>query len=124
MAKSKTAAAKSAAAPKKKVGKSAKGKSKAVSAKSKKDPGTSSRATPVDALLKLADHPLVGELITIGATAAVAAIAQQGLSDSKKKGSAKAVKEAGKAAAAAIGARLISEFAESKSERKSKPAKA
>jgi hypothetical protein len=65
-----------------------------------------------DALWKLADHPLVGELLAIGATAAVVALAEGGASGkSKKKNvSAKAVKTAGKAAAEAIGARLITEF--------------
>ena len=86
--------------------------------------GKKSSGNAMDALLKLADHPLVGELVAIGATAAVAAIAQQGLGKSKKGGSTKTVKEAGKAAAAAIGARLISEFAEAKSESKAKSAKA
>lgn len=75
-----------------------------------------------DTLWKLTDHPLVGELIAIGATAAVAAIAQQSLGK-KKNGSNKAVKEAGRAAAAAIGARLISQFAEEKFETKSKTSK-
>ena len=71
-----------------------------------------------DALWKLADHPLVGELLAVGATAAVVALAEGGLSG-KKKASAKSVKTAGKAAAAAIGARLISEFTEIKKPSKS-----
>ncbi|HEY0629106.1 MAG TPA: hypothetical protein VGD23_07235 [Sphingomicrobium sp.] len=114
------AKAKTAAAPKAKK-KSA--KAKAAPVKVKKG-GSKSKGSAVDALLKIADHPLVGELVAIGATAAVAAIAQQGLGKSKKGGSNKAVKEAGKAAAAAIGARLISEFAEDKAAKKAKPAKA
>ena len=78
-----------------------------------------------DALWKLADHPLVGELLAVGATAAVVALAEGGLSG-KKKASAKSVKTAGKAAAAAIGARLISEFTEIKKPKaaKSRPARA
>lgn len=107
----------------------AKKAAKAVKAVAKADPkskkkGGKKASNAVDALWKIADHPLVGELIAIGATAAVAAIAQQGLGKSKKGGSTKTVKEAGKAAAAAIGARLISEFAEEKIEKKPKTAKA
>ena len=116
------AKAKTAAAPKAKK-KSAKA-SKAAPAKAKSKGGKKSKANAFDALLKIADHPLVGELVALGATAAVATIAQQGLGKSKKGGSTKAVKEAGKAAAAAIGARLISEFAEEKAAKKARPAKA
>ena len=56
----------------------------------------------LEALAKLAESPLVTELIAAGATAAVAAIA-----GSKKQGGGKA---AAKAAASAIGTRLMSEF--------------
>ena len=108
---------------KKKVAKAAKAVAKAAPKAKKKD-GKKSSGNAMDAVLKLADHPLVGELVAIGATAAVAAIAQQGLGKSKKGGSSKTVKEAGKAAAAAIGARLISEFADGKEAPKAKPAKA
>jgi len=62
-----------------------------------------------DALARLAEHPIVADLIAIGATAAVTAIAA-GMSSKSGKTSGKAVKDAGKAAAAAIGARLMSEF--------------
>ena len=75
-----------------------------------------------DALLKLADHPLVADLLAVGAMAAVAAIAEQGFSgksQGKTSGSSKAVKDAGKAAAAAIGKRLITEFEEVKKTAKS-----
>lgn len=64
----------------------------------------------LDQLLKLADHPLVGDLIAVGALAAVAAIAESKGGTSKAK-SSEAVKAAGKAAAAAIGARLLKEVA-------------
>ena len=70
-----------------------------------------------DAIIKLADHPLVADLLAVGAMAAVAAIAEQGFSGKSKGktgGSSKAVKDAGKAAAAAIGKRLITEFEEVK----------
>ncbi len=62
-----------------------------------------------DAIAKLAEHPIVADLIAIGATAAVTAIAA-GMSSKSGKTSGKAVKDAGKAAAAAIGARLMTEF--------------
>ena len=67
----------------------------------------------VEALARLADHPLIGDLLAIGAMAAVAAIADHGVKAkngaSASDGSRKAVKAAGKAAAAAIGARLLKE---------------
>ena len=76
--------------------------------------GKSKSRTAGDALWKLAEHPLIGELLAVGATAAVAAIAEQSLAKKPggSKANARAVKTAGKAAAAAIGARLISEFTE------------
>ncbi|MBA3666433.1 MAG: hypothetical protein H0W65_01750 [Sphingomonas sp.] len=64
---------------------------------------------------KLADHPLIGDLLAVGAMAAVAAIAEKGFSGSSKGktgGSAQAVKAAGRAAAAAIGKRLLTEVGE------------
>lgn len=63
----------------------------------------------LEAIGKVLDHPLVGDLIAIGALAAVAAIAESHKSDTPKAKSADAVKTAGKAAAAAIGARLLKE---------------
>ena len=65
----------------------------------------------IDALAKLADHPLVTDLLAVGAMAAVAAIAGHGVTqkNGRVEGSRKAVKAAGKAAAAAIGARLMKE---------------
>jgi hypothetical protein len=65
----------------------------------------------IEGLMKLADHPLVGDLIAVGALAAVAAIAESGRDDPAKLKSANAVKAAGKAAAAAIGARILKEVA-------------
>ena len=66
-----------------------------------------------DALAKLADHPLVADLLAVGAMAAVAAIADRGIAaktgKSPTESSRKAVKAAGKAAATAIGARLLKE---------------
>lgn len=124
MAKAKTA---TAPKTKKKVAKAVKAVAKAApDATGKKKAGKKSRSNShgMDALWKLAEHPLVGELLAIGATAAVAAIADQGAGKGKKHQSAKAVKAAGKAAAAAIGARLISEFAEGAAKKAVKTAKA
>jgi hypothetical protein len=122
MAKAKTAAAPKA---KKKAAKAAKAvagtastkvKRKAAKIKAKAEKG-------VDALWKLAEHPMVAELLAIGATAAVAAIAEAGIDKGKKQVASKSVKQAGKAAAAAIGARLISEFAGEPKAAKKKAAK-
>lgn len=90
----------------------AKAPKKAKKKKSKTD------AKGIDLLWKLADHPLVGELIAVGAAAAVAAIAEQSIArkgkDKKDASSKAAVKAAGSAAAAAIGQRLFTEFTEVK----------
>ena len=67
----------------------------------------------LESLARLAEHPLVGDLIAVGALAAVAAIAESGKDDPAKVKSANAVKTAGKAAAAAIGARLLKEVSAS-----------
>ena len=69
---------------------------------------------PVDAFIKLLQSPLVVDLLAVGATAALAAITEhrssrtQGAIHNPKR----AVKDAGKAAAAAIGRRLKTEFEE------------
>ena len=78
-----------------------------------------------DAIARFAENPIVADLIAIGATAAVTAIAA-GMSSKSTKTSGNAVKDAGKAAAAAIGARLMTEFKavkDSAAEAKSKGAK-
>lgn len=122
MAKATTAKPKA----KRKVAKAVKAVAK-VAPKSKRKTVKKAAGNAADALWKLADHPLVGELLAIGASAAVVALAEGGVSGKKKKASSKAVKSAGKAAAAAIGARLISEFTDLRKTPKSaktKPAKA
>jgi hypothetical protein len=61
---------------------------------------------------KLIDHPLVADLLAVGAMAAVAAIADHNVktrTGEADKGSSKAVRAAGKAAASAIGKRLLTE---------------
>lgn len=63
-----------------------------------------------EALFKLAEHPIVADLLAVGATAAVAAIVKSRSDDKGGRKSTRAVKDAGKAAAAAIGARLVEEF--------------
>ena len=63
-------------------------------------------------ITKLLDHPLVADLLAVGAIAAVAAIADHSVktrTGEAESGSKKAVKAAGKAAAAAIGKRLMTE---------------
>ena len=66
----------------------------------------------LDGIAKVIDHPLVGEILAAGALAAMAAVAEHQLAGKKGAGatSSKLVKAAGKAAAAAIGARLMSEL--------------
>ena len=69
-----------------------------------------------EAFIKLLQSPLVAELLTVAATAALAALAEQGFSCSggpgDKRRTGRAVKAAGKAAAAAIGRRLATEIDE------------
>lgn len=71
-----------------------------------------------DAFIKLLQSPLVADLLAVAATAALAALAEHGFSSSgagenaRSKRAGKAVKEAGKAAAAAIGRRLANEMEE------------
>jgi len=102
VAKNKTVASKSK--PKKKA------KPASATTKVKVKKGKSSKVqSGYDAIARLAEHPIVSDLIAIGATAAVTAIAA-GMSSKSGKTSGKAVKDAGKAAAAAIGARLMTEF--------------
>lgn len=111
MAKAKTT---KKAAPKAKKA----GKTKSIGAKTAKIRAKASKASHsgYDALVKLADHPLVADLLAIGAMAAVSAIA----GDKKDKlggmgrTTSKSVKDAGKAAARAIGQRLLDEFKEVK----------
>ena len=69
-----------------------------------------------DAFIKLLQSPLVAELVAVGATAALASLAEHGFTSSadgsRGKRAGKAVKEAGKAAAAAVGRRLGNEIDE------------
>lgn len=67
-----------------------------------------------DAFIKLLQSPLVAELVAVAATAALAALAENGFTNGETRGkrAGKAVKEAGKAAAAAVGRRLTNEIDE------------
>lgn len=71
-----------------------------------------------EAFIKLLQSPLVADLLAVAATAALAALAEHGFSSRGASGgtggrrAGRAVKEAGKAAAAAIGRRLGNEIEE------------
>jgi hypothetical protein len=70
-----------------------------------------------DAFIKLLQSPLVAELVAVAATAALASLAEHGFTStdaSRRKRAGRAVKEAGKAAAAAVGRRLSNELDEIK----------
>lgn len=76
-----------------------------------------------DAFIKLLQSPLAAELVAVAATAALAALAEQGFTSSggsRSKRAGKAVKEAGKAAAAAVGRRLGNELDEIRKAAKTK----
>ena len=94
-------------------GKSSASRPRAVAVKS-----TSSRGGDAgDAFIKLLQSPLVADLLAVAATAALAALAEHGFSSggastTGRNRAGKAVKEAGKAAAAAIGRRLSTEVDE------------
>ena len=75
----------------------------------------SSDAGMGDAFIKLLQSPLAAELVAVAATAALAALAEHGFTSSggsRGKRAGKAVKEASKAAAAAVGRRLGNEIDE------------
>ncbi len=71
-----------------------------------------------EAIIKLLQSPLVADLLAVAATAALAALAEHGFSNRGAganpggRRAGRAVKEAGKAAAAAMGRRLGNEFEE------------
>ena len=105
-----TGPAKKAAKPK--PAKKAKPKTKTVA---KRPVRARSESSAGDAVRKLLESPLVADLLAVGATAALAAIAEHGFGgkgDGKRTG--KAIKQAGKAAASAMGRRISSEFEEIK----------
>lgn len=69
-----------------------------------------------DAFVKLLQSPLVAELVAVAATAALASLAEHGFTSNSNgspgKRAGNAVKQAGKAAAAAVGRRLGNEIDE------------
>jgi hypothetical protein len=76
-----------------------------------------------DALIHLLQSPLVAELVAVAATAALASLAEEGFGGRGAKGgkrAGRAVKQAGKAAANAIGRRLTTEIDEIKKAAKAK----
>lgn len=80
-----------------------------------KDDSSSTAEGVGDAFIKLLQSPLAAELVAVAATAALAALAEHGFSsggNGRGKRAGKAVKEAGKAAAAAVGRRLSNEIEE------------
>ncbi|MFL6720210.1 MAG: hypothetical protein ACJ8FT_00185 [Sphingomonas sp.] len=111
---------------KKATGKSPGGKSKTSPRSSSKSPvpverrssGRGRRASDSgDMFIKLLQSPLVAELVAVAATSALAALAEHGFTSggagaTRGKRAGKAVKEAGKAAAAAVGRRLGTEIDE------------
>jgi hypothetical protein len=99
-------------------GKNAKKGRKAGTALARRsDSGSStSKDSMGDAFIKLLQSPLVAELVAVAATAALASLAENGFTSggeaSRGKRAGKAVKTAGKAAAAAVGRRLGAEIDE------------
>jgi len=77
-----------------------------------------------EAFIRLLQSPLVAELVAVAATSALAALAEHGFTTggggSRGKRAGKAVKEAGKAAAAAVGRRLGNEIDEIRKASKAK----
>lgn len=85
-----------------------------VRASGREDSGSREKFDASEALLKLLQSPLVAELIAVAATAALAALAEQGFASGTTRGkrAGSAAKAASKAAAAAVGRRLSTEFEE------------
>ena len=88
-----------------------------VKIKTKKDKGSksgkkagakSTKRDGFDGLAKLVDHPMIADLLAAGAIAAVAAIAEHQMG--KGQSSSKMVKSVGKAAAAAMGQKLMGDI--------------
>jgi hypothetical protein len=91
-------------------------KSTSVVRVASKRSGKNDRFDAGDAFIQLLQSPLVAELVAVAATSALAALAEHGFTSgdgaSRGKRAGKAVKEAGKAAAAAVGRRLGTEIDE------------
>ena len=89
---------------------------RASSARSTRKPASDLSAG--DALVKLIESPLVADLLAVGATAALAALAGHRFSGAS--GTKSAVKAAGKAAASAMGRRISTEVEEIRSATKAR----
>lgn len=104
-----------------KKAKAAKPKAKKAKAAPAKKPAARKKAAPrrpkvikstTFNIAELIDHPLVADLLAVGAMAAVGAIADHNVktrTGESESGSGRAIKAAGKAAAAAVGKRLMTE---------------
>ena len=101
-------------------------KSRAVGERRSSGGGRRSSDTTGEAFIKLLQSPFAAELVAVAATAALAALAEQGFSSRARdegttsKRAGRAVKEAGKAAAAAVGRRLTVEIDEIRKASKAK----
>lgn len=103
-------------------------KKKSGGAKPRKRSGTT-RSQAGEAFVSLLQSPLVADLVAVAATTALATLAEHGFSNRGAGGgtrrTGRAVKAAGKAAAAAVGRRLSDEIEEiKKASKASKPSKA
>jgi hypothetical protein len=90
-------------------------KTTAVARRPSSGGGSRSDENMGDAFIKLLQSPFVAELVAVAATAALASLAEHGFTsgnDGRGKRAGKAVKEAGKAAAKAVGRRLGNEIDE------------
>lgn len=96
--------------------------SKPVAVSGSRRSRSSSEGGAADALLKLLESPLVAELLAVGATAALAALAEHRFSSRSGAGAGakRALKGAVTAAAAAMGRRIATEFDEIKQAAKAK----
>jgi hypothetical protein len=107
----KSADAKAKKGPKRKAAGAKQGAAGSSKSTKRKAPETD---TAADALIRLLQSPLVIDLLAVGATAAVAAITETraGRRQGAAETSGKTIKAAGKAAAAAVGRRIATEFEE------------
>ena len=107
----------------KKAAKPSRSKAVATTTSRKQSGGKSSskRESAADMLFKLLESPIVADLLAVGATAALAALAEHRYSaSSERKGAKRALKGAVTAAAAAMGRRIATEFDEIKQSAKAK----
>ena len=125
MAKTATKGAKKKA-PSKEVARSSGGGDRDSGGSSNRSAEEEERNTAADALLKLLESPLVADLLAVGATAALAALAEHRYSSrsGESAGAKRALKGAVTAAAAAMGRRIATEFDEIKKAAKAKAAEA